>query len=387
MSARPLIIINANIITPTSVIRSGWVHCIDGKIVGVGSGYPPMERDTLTIDAHGAAVLPGFIDVHVHGAMGSEAMDANADSLKTMARFYASHGVSSFLATTWTDSHERISAALDVIKQNVGAIEGGATLLGVHLEGPYLNPEKCGAQNAAEIRRADRDEAIPWLDLDVIRLVSVAPEYPENLWFIEECTRRKITVSLAHTSAKYNDVIRAVELGLTHSTHTFNAQTPLNHREPGVVGAVLDSDRIRCELIADNIHVNPVAMRILWKIKGRDGVVLVSDAVRVAGLPDGTYKLDDREVQVIDGAVRLPDGTLAGSTLTMDRALKNFMMATGQSLETVWPCTSLNAARQLGIADHKGSIATGKDADLVLLDSEINVIMTIVGGEVVYQRG
>jgi N-acetylglucosamine-6-phosphate deacetylase len=259
-------------------------------------------------------------------------------------------------------------------------------MLGAHVEGPYLNPAKFGAQNLAEIRRADREEATAWLDLDVVRLISIAPEYAENLWLIEACQQRGVTVSVAHTAATYDDIQRAVDLGLTHSTHTFNAQTPLNHRDPGVVGAVLDNPKIRCELIADNIHVHPAAMRLLWKLKGRDGVILISDAVLPAGMPDGTYQLDAREVMVKEGAVRLPDGTLAGSTLTLDRALANFKAATGESLESLWPCVSLNAARAIGLAHRKGSLELGKDADFVLLDGALNVLLTVAEGRIVYQQ-
>jgi N-acetylglucosamine-6-phosphate deacetylase len=384
MAEQPLLIINANVITPTIILKHGWVFCADGHIAGVGSGLPPRERDLQVVDAGGRTIMPGFIDVHVHGGMGHDTMDASRESLEAMARYYASHGVTGFLATTWTDSHERVTAALHAAREHVGHMPDGAALLGVHLEGPYLNPARCGAQNLDEIRRATQDEALPWLDLGVIRLVSVAPEYPENHWLISECVRRGIAVSVAHTAATYADMQQAIRLGVTHSTHTFNAMTPLSHREPGVVGAVLDAPTVRCEVIADNIHVHPAAMNILWKTKGKHGVILVSDAVVAAGMPDGTYQIDSRDVMVKDGAVRLPDGTLAGSTLTLDRALKHFMAATGEPLTAVWQTVTLNPARAVGLGDRKGTIETGKDADLVLLDDACDVALTVVGGRIVY---
>ncbi len=386
MTEGHLLIVNANVVTPSVVLRNGWVYSKGGVIRGIGSGLPPQEAGAQVIDAGGQTLLPGFIDVHVHGAMMVDTMHATREALQTMATFYAAHGVTAFLATTWTDSRARIDAALHAVKDNLGVMPNGATLVGAHVEGPYLNPAKCGAQNLAEIRRADRDEANVWLDLDVVRLISIAPEYPENLWLIEACQQRGVTVSVAHTAATYDDIVRAVDLGLTHSTHTFNAQTPLNHRDPGVVGAVLDNPKIRCELIADNIHVHPAAMRLMWKLKGRDGVILISDAVLPAGMPDGTYALDTREVLVKEGAVRLPDGTLAGSTLTLDRALANFKAATGEPLESLWPCVSLNAARAIGLAHCKGSLELGKDADLVLLDDSLTVLLTVAEGRIVYQR-
>ena len=313
-------------------------------------------------------------------------MDAQPETLSHLAKFYAEHGCTSFLATTWTDTRERIRAALQNVAQHIGAQPNGATVLGAHLEGPYLNPEKCGAQNAEHIRRAQRDEALEFLDIGVIRLLALAPEYDENHWLIRECVRRGITVSAAHTSATYDQIRAAVAMGLKQTTHTYNAMTGLHHREPGTLGAALTMSEIRCEVIADNIHVHPGAMNLLYRAKGADGVILITDAVRGAGMPDGEYPIDDRVTIVRDGAVRLPDGTLAGSTLTMDKALRNFMQVTNRPLSELWQCSSLNAARAIGVSASKGSIEVGKDADLVLVDSSINVHLTVVEGRIVYRR-
>jgi N-acetylglucosamine-6-phosphate deacetylase len=200
------------------------------------------------------------------------------------------------------------------------------------------------------------------------------------------CVQRGVTVSAAHTDATFEQVRAAIARGLRQATHTFNAMRPFGHREPGTVGAVLTAPEVACELIADNIHVHPAAMQLLVQAKGPAGVILITDAVRVAGLPEGDYQLDTRTVSVRDGAVRLPDGALAGSTLTMDRALRNLLAATGRPLAELWPTTSRNAARAIGLSDTKGSLAAGMDADLVLLDSAQQVCATVVGGEVVYAR-
>ncbi|MFW5696831.1 MAG: N-acetylglucosamine-6-phosphate deacetylase, partial [Phototrophicaceae bacterium] len=212
-----------------------------------------------------------------------------------------------------------------------------------------------------------------------------APEYEENRWLIEECIRRGITVSAAHTDATYEQVMAAVDLGLSHATHTYNAMSGLHHRKPGTLGAVMASPQVRCEIIADNIHVHPGAMKLAFAAKGAGGIVLVTDAIRGAGMPDGTYPVDDREITVKDGSARLADGTLAGSILTMNAALRNFMNATGAPLETIWPVTSLNPAQAVGIASRKGSLEIGKDADLVLVDDSISVHLTMVEGRIVYQ--
>lgn len=380
-----MLIKNAQIITPTEQVRNGWLLVKGGKIAQIGMGTAPDDEET--VDAQGNTLIPGFIDVHVHGGVGYEAMDATPEAIQRMAQFYAQHGVTSFLATTWTDAGERIQAALENIAALQGPQPDGATLLGAHVEGPYLNPEKCGAQNMSYIRRANRDEALAWLDLNVVRLLALAPEYEENDWLIEECVRRGITVSAAHTSAKYKDIQKAVSLGLSQATHTYNAMTPLSHREPGVVGAVMTMPEIRCELIADNIHVHPAPMKILYMTKGAEKIILITDAVRGAGMPEGEYQIDERVITVKNGAVRLPDGTLAGSILTMENALCNFLQATGEPLNTLWRTSSLNAAEAIGVADRKGSLEVGKDADLVLVDQNMTALLTVAEGRVVFQRG
>ena len=380
-----LLITNATIIAPTRVIPSGWIHCHEGRIVGMGGGDAPAFDDAQVIDATGQTALPGFIDVHVHGAVGFEAMDADPDGLRAMASYYAAHGVTGFLPTTWTDSHERILAALEVIAELQGPQPEGASILGAHLEGPFLNPDKCGAQNLTHIRRADRDQGRAYLDVGVIRLLALAPEFPENHWLIDESVRRGVAVSVAHSAADYLQIRRAVGRGLSHATHTFNGMTGLHHREPGTAGAVMASPEVTCELIADNIHVHPAVMKILFAVKGADGVVLISDAIRGAGMPDGEYQIDERSITVRASSVTLPDGTLAGSTLTLDVALKNLMAATGLPLEDVWQASSLNAARLTGWAHRKGSLEIGKDADIALVDDDISVQTTIAEGRIVYQ--
>ncbi len=364
---------------------NGWLLVEKGRIAALGAGAAPDLPGAAQIDASGCAVVPGFIDMHVHGALGHDTMDADPEGLRVMAQFYARHGVTAFLPTTWTESRSKITAALEAIRSLVGKPTGGATILGAHLEGPYVNLRKQGAQDPRFVRRADREEALAWLDMGVIRLIALAPEFPENHWLIEEATRRGITVSAAHTEAGPEEIACAVQLGLRQVTHVFNAMVGLHHRNPGTVGAVLTEDAIICELIADGIHVHPVVMNLVVRTKGRDRVILVTDAVSPTGMPDGEYPLEDRIMRVKNGRVILPDGTLAGSILTMDAALRNIMAAAKLTLSQAWPLASLNAARQMGIADRKGMLAVGHDADLVLLDAEGCVRLTMVEGEVVYR--
>ncbi len=381
-----LLITHAHVFGPVDDWETGWLLTEGRHIHRLGPGQPPEFPPGYVsrhINADGLNLLPGFIDLHVHGALGHEAMDASPDGLRAMAQFYARHGVTGFLPTTWTGSRDAILRALETIAELTGPVPGGATILGAHVEGPYLNPERCGAQDPRFIRRAERGEALEFLDTGVVRLLALAPEFSENLWLIDECVRRGITVSAAHTAATYADMQNAAAHGLRQATHSFNAMLGLGHHEPGTVGAILSIPHLHCELIADNIHVHPAALKVLVDVKGPERVILITDAIRGVGLPEGEYRIDDRSIQIRDGASRLPDGRLAGSILTMERALENILRASGLPLRAAWPMTSLNAARAIGLSASKGSLEAGKDADVVLLDSELNVRVTIAEGQVI----
>jgi N-acetylglucosamine-6-phosphate deacetylase len=384
-----ILIHNAHIYGPARDWNPGWLLVNSGKISLIGAGTPPdfdLETNVKMIDAGGRNVLPGFIDVHAHGGMGHEAMDASVEGITSMAQFYAQHGVTAFLPTTWAATGDAINHVIDTVSGMMGPVAKGAEILGVHLEGPYLNPKHSGAQDVKLVRPADRKEAQKFLDSGIVRLITMAPEFPENEWLIKECVRRGITVSLGHTAATYDEVKKAVQMGITHDTHTYNAMVGLSHREPGTVGGVMTCPEILCELICDNIHVHPAAQKILIAAKSPDGVILVTDCTRGTGMPEGDYPIDNRIITIRDGIARLPDGTIAGSILTMERALKNAMAASGLTLKEAWPMSSLNAARNIGVSSKKGSIEVGKDADLVVLDNELNVQMTIAEGTVVFEK-
>jgi len=306
--------------------------------------------------------------------------------LRQMARFYARHGVTGFLATTWTATGERILAAIHAVAETSGSIPGGAALLGVHLEGPYLNQAKCGAQDTRLIRRAERSEALQFLDAGPVRLLALAPEFPENLWLIDECVRRGIAVAAGHTTAGLPEMQLAVSHGVRQVTHCFNGMQGFGHRDLGTVGAAMALPEVRCELIADNIHVHPAAQKILVDVKGCDGVILITDAVRGTGMPDGEYAIDDRTVTIRDGQVRLPGGALAGSVLTLERGLQHVLQNTGKPLQEAWRMSSLNAARAINISARKGSLEAGKDADLVLLDDDFTAALTVVEGHIAYEK-
>lgn len=373
--------------TPSGVV-GGWLHASDGRIAAVGTGPPPTVSGTATVvNASGMTLVPGFIDVHVHGALGHETMDADPAGLRTMARFFAEHGVTSFLATTWTATRDRTLAALQAVREVMGPVTGGAQILGAHLEGPYLAVGRCGAQDPDHIRPANREELTAFLATGAARLMTIAPETEPNLEAIRACVGAGVTASIGHTDGTAADVAAAVAAGATHATHLFNAMSPFHHRKPGTVGAVLTAERIKAELICDLVHVHPGAMRLALRAKGVDGIVLMTDAVGPTGLDEGEYPFAGRRIRHERGAVWLADGTtLAGSALTFDRALRNLATVTGLGMEHLWPICSRNGAAAAGVADRKGTITTGYDADLVLLDDDLTVRCTVVGGDIVFRR-
>jgi N-acetylglucosamine-6-phosphate deacetylase len=381
-----LLVTGARVLTPGGEWPRGWIAVEGRRIAAMGQGRPPERRlaGAAVLDASGLIVLPGFVDLHAHGAVGADVMDADPEGLRRMARFYARHGVTAWLPTTMTASARDLERALEAVGEVIGPVEHGATVLGAHLEGPYLSTARCGAQDPSLIRVATRAEATRLLDTGLVRLLAVAPEVQGNRWLVAEAVGRGVTVSAGHTDATYDQALAAVDEGVRHVTHVFNAMRPLGHREPGMLGAALTVGELACELVADNIHVHPAAMRLLLAAKGADGVVLVTDAVRATGLPDGAYQVGDQPAIHVDGAIRLADGTLAGSVLTLDRALHNLQAATGRPLAELWAATSHNAARAIGADATKGSLEPGKDADLVLLDPELRVIATVAEGALVH---
>lgn len=382
----PLLFAGARVCAPDGVWSPGWLLTGGGRIEALGPGEPPPVSGVGVVDARDLSLLPGFIDLHVHGGAGAEAMDADGDGLRRMARFHAAHGVTAILPTTWTASQAATRAALEAIAAATGPVDGGATILGAHLEGPWINPTRCGAQDARSIRPPDLSEARRLLDTGVVRLVVLAPELPGSAAVIEECRARGVAVAAGHTEAGFEDMVEAVRRGVRHVTHTYNAMAGFGHREPGTVGAALALPELRCELIADGLHVHPAAMAVLARAKGPDGVVLVSDATRAAGLPEGPIDLGGREALHRGGAVRLADGRLAGSVLTLDVALRTFARASGWGWADRWRAASGNAAAALGLMG-KGSLVPGGDADLVLLDSDGVVRLTVVEGRIVFRAG
>ncbi|MGE5631330.1 MAG: N-acetylglucosamine-6-phosphate deacetylase [Caulobacteraceae bacterium] len=375
-------ITNADIIANNRVLK-GYTLVFDKKIERITRDHE-LDKSVFEeiIDGNNNYLSPGFIDIHIHGCLGNDTMDGDEGSIYAISKNITSTGVTSFLPTTMTMELPIIEKTITRIRKLIDS-EPGAEVLGCHLEGPFISDEYKGAQDGRYILKPDFNHIKDFSD--VIKIVTIAPEQEGSDEFIENCVKHGIVVSIGHTNATYDEAVNAVLKGASHCTHTFNAMTPLHHREPGVVGAAMDSP-VNCELIADNIHVNPAVQRILLKVKGIDRIVLITDAMRACLLEDGEYDLGGQKVLVKGGEARLSAGNLAGSVLTLDKALKNFINNTGADLLEAIKTITENPARILKVYDKKGSIDIGKDANLTLFDKNFNVCSTYVKGKKVYER-
>ena len=378
-------ICNGKIVMPDGVV-AGKALVFDNHIRAL-TDPDKLVSDIEIIDAQGGYVLPGLIDIHIHGYQGEDASDGSFAGLRKMAAGIAKGGVTSFLPTTMTVSYEQLENAFAAIARAMeeSAAENwfGARVLGAHAEGPFINPAKKGAQNEIHIRPGDAEFLKK--HADVIRLVTIAPEMPGNLECIREMAETGMAISMGHTTATYQQAKAGFDAGIRHATHLFNAMSPLTQREPGAVGAALTDDRVSCEVIADGFHVNSALFSMVAKQKG-DKMVIITDCLRSGGLEDGEYELGGQKIFVKGIECRLEDGTIAGSMLTMNRGVKNVWDATGLPLSDVVNMASLNPATVIGMQDKKGTLTPGSDADITVVNEDFDVLCTIVEGRTVYRR-
>lgn len=342
----------------------------------------------IRIEAAGKkwTAFPGFIDVHIHGAAGHDAMDATPEALAGLAGALPKEGTTSFLATTMTQTDSAISEALQNV-QRFRTQEGQADMLGVHLEGPFISVHRAGAQPVEHIAEASYPLFRKWQKLsgNQIRLVTLAPETKNAMVFIKRLADEGVIASIGHSDATLEEVQAAVRSGASHVTHLYNQMSPFHHRNPGVVGAALMENELMVEIIADFIHSHPAAVEMAFRQKGADRLMLITDAMRAKGLPPGVYDLGGQDVQVTKKDARLADGTLAGSVLTMDAAVRNVQSITSCSLNELVAMTSANAAKELGLAN-KGKLQAGADADIAILDEDFTVQLTLCRGTIAYTK-
>ena len=377
-------IINGKIVLPDSVVcdKALAFDKASGKIVGIVDTVP---ADAEIIDAGGNYVAPGLVDIHIHGYLGEDTCDAKVEGIRKMAYGVAKNGVTSFLPTTMTVAKSEIVAALDAVRSLKEASKtwDGAEIVGVHAEGPFINPSKKGAQAEENILAPDADFILE--NADIIKSVTLAPEMDEG----HKCIKRlaaesDVLVSMGHTDAKFEEAMSAAKDGVNHATHLFNAMSALAHRNPGVVGAALASNNVSVEVIADTFHINPGLYSIIAKVKG-DKMVLITDCTRAGGMPDGEYDLGGQPIFLKGIECRLADGTIAGSVLKLNNAVKNVLDHTDLPVYEVFNMASLNPANAIHCGDRLGSLEAGKDADIIITDENINIIRTIKKGKTIYE--
>ena len=335
------------------------------------------------MDGKGCYALPGFVDLHVHGSNGFDAMDATEDALQGMCDFLVQQGVTSFLPTTMSASTERITAAL--LAMEAFAARPHTPCLGVHLEGPYLNRDYRGAQPDRYLRSPRRDEYLRWFETGQVKLITMAAELEGGRQLIRDAKAHQVTVSLGHSGASYEQAQDAFAIGLRQITHTFNGMAGIHHRQPGLFVAAIENPQVTFQIIPDGVHLHPAIVRMMIRLAGRERVLVITDAMRAAGLADGAYSIGDVAVIVKNGEARTRQGGLAGSTLGMSQAVGNMMRFCDLTLAEAIPMLARVPARSIGMYPQKGSLDIGSDADIVIWDDASGVQATLIGGEPVYQ--
>ena len=377
-----MILSNAKAVLADGTVKVCDIEVVDGKISRIANKIQGRDK----IDLHERLVFPGFIDIHTHGAFGVRVTDENPD-LSKYRRLEATKGVTGLAITTigteWCDLLPQYDLIADNAKLNVGA-----RVLGIHSEPPFVSRRAMGAAVPSSIIAPDikKFDEIYEHSSGLLKIITIAPEEDGALDLIRHAASRGVVVSIGHTDATYDEAMLGIEAGATHATHTFNAMRKLHHREPGVLGAVLTDPRIKCEVICDHVHLHPTTIKLIYKLKGADAMIAVSDSVNVAGTDVTEFYAEGQRCTVKDGVIRLDNGTINGSAMTLLEGVQNLIRAR-IPLADVAKITSLNAAKSLGVSALYGSIEVGKYADLAILDEDLSIFATYIGGECVYERG
>ncbi len=379
-----IVIKGPRVYTEQAVLNNAALQIVDNKIHAIGSVENTANSQQIEFPPQ-YHLLPGLIDLHIHGANGKDIMDGDHEAFATICAALAREGVTGFLPTTMTAESSKLSDVLASLRAFSQKQSLGARMLGVHLEGPFLSPEKVGAQGADHLLQPNVAFIKKWQEAsgNFIKLMTIAPELENSLACIRYLREQNIVASIGHTHATYDQAVAAIDAGCTHVTHLFNAMRGLHHREPGVIAAALLAEHVSTELIADGVHLHPAVIELVLKLK--KNAVLVTDAMRAQCMSDGAYELGGQSVVVKQSVARLADGTLAGSTLTLSNALRNVLQFTRCELQDAIRLVAENPAKILNIFSHKGSLAVGKDADLIVLNEKYEVMMTMVEGEVVFE--
>lgn len=370
---------NGKILNENFVLGNRDIYAENGKIAFSGNSCD-------VIDITGLTVIPGLIDIHAHGYNGKHTPECTYEELNGLCSEIIKQGITGMLATTSSMTNEQYKFAVTTAKEAMEKGTDGAEILGIYLEGPYLNAEFKGGMIEENIRKFDKDEFLELVKLsgNNVKIITIAPEIEGNLEGIKTIVESGVIASIGHTGATADEATAGIEAGISNATHLFNAMTGLKHREPGVVGAVFDSD-ITAELICDGYHVNEKVIRTAYKVLGRDRLILISDMVPSAGLPEGRYEFEGRTIIVKDGTVKLLDGTIDGNINCLSECVRR-VIKFGIPFEDAVYCATHNPAKRIGVLDRKGSIAEGKDADLVVVDDSFDIKYVIKNGKIKYKK-
>ncbi|GGG97917.1 N-acetylglucosamine-6-phosphate deacetylase [Silvibacterium dinghuense] len=378
------VITASRLIAAEEVIENPVVVVEDGVVTRIATRGEAALPEGEHVDFAGCTLAPGLFDVHIHGSVGHDIMEATPEAFGKIGSFLAARGVTSYLPTTVTAPLDTTLRSLEGLVKFMGSTEYGAKPLGIHLEGPFLSPHKKGAHAAHQLL----EPTVTMFDRfwqaaeGHIRLMTIAPELPGALEVIEHATKLGVRISMGHSDANSEQAAKGTAAGAVSATHTYNAMRAFDHRSPGLLGEVLSNDHLYGELICDGLHVAPQAVKIYWKCKGPEKAILITDAMAATGMPDGNYKLGELDVRVKDGVCLIGENTLAGSTLTLDHAVRNFAAFTGAPLTEVAKLASRNPARMTGFADQVGTLAAGRSADMTVLNAKNEVVGTILRGQV-----
>ena len=381
-------LLRGNIVGPEGIsLAKSYLELTGASISYIGCAQPACPGETVLYDFENFFICPGFIDLHVHGAGGADVMDGSRAGLDLIANQLAAGGTTSFLATTMSADPDHLIRVVRSAVNYAGGRGNGSRLIGVHLEGPFLNPVFRGAHSTKFLRSPNVPELQRYIEAGqgIVKMVTMAPELSGSADVLDFAKSQGLVISIGHSSAAYDQVPELINRGVTHATHVFNAMAGFHHRDPGTVGAVLDDDQLTVDVIADGCHVHPAGIRLLVKAKGINRVCVITDCTRAGGMGDGTFELGGQSVTVRDRRAVLNDGTIAGSTISMAEAVQTLVIEAGFSLPEAVQMVSTNPARVLQM-DHLGVLGPGKSADITVLDANFRVIMTIVSGQVVYKR-
>ena len=383
-----LALVGGTLITPFRIIKNGVIVIDKDKIYEIGrSADVKFPDDCKVIDVSGKIISPGFVDLLVHGGGGYGFADDNEESIEKVSRYFLEHGSTTVLASLFAKPEElllkdlrRLSDYIDVNPQS--------NIRGIHMEGPYLNKELKGAMNENYLWKPSVES---WKKMweaskGKIKIMTIAPELPGAIEVLREAAQEGVVLSIGHSMASYAEIEVAIDNGAAHITHIFNAMRPFHHRNPGVILGALLRNELKVELIADTLHVHPAVMEFVLKLKGASGIILVSDSIRAGGMHEGEYEFADQKVYMKDKRAYLEDGTLAGSTLTLNVAVKNMVETANAKITDAIRMASLNGAKVINLENKKGILAAGKDADLVVLNEDYSVDMTIIGGKIGFQK-